>query len=298
MSMRELGLDPQRTPYFLRGPLGQAYLYTLSAMHDELLGALKQALYSGYPSFAEPDSMGEIARDRRILLFPGETQASKIARLQGWLSAHRHAGLPSGILAQSAAYWLPELPTMRIVAGNSIHAMWATRYGNDATATLEGATAEELDDKRVDPVHGRPAGRKLRFHYASPSNWDWDSAYPFAAEPPTIHRWWVILYAPPTITPHGVVEPPQPGISLGSSLPVQDGQNVFDLANYWRSIGTTLWGWILAFDPASFVPTLTNLDVPGGYPDGTWYQSYIPGVGFNRLQTARYYVQHNCIGAS
>jgi hypothetical protein len=237
--------------------------------------------------------MGEIARDRRILLFPGESNASKIERLRRWRSAHRAAGLPAGILAQSAAYWLPELPTMRVVAGNSIHAMWATRYGSDAVATAEGATTEELDDTRVDPVAGRPIGRRLRFRYASPSNWDWDSAYPFAAEPPTIHRWWVILYAPPGIEPHDVAEVPSDTISMGSSLSIQDAKNVFDLANYWRSIGTTLWGWILAFDPESFNPTGSG----AGYPDGTWYRDYNE-VGFNRLTSARYYRSHSNIGAS
>ena len=192
MSLREIGLNDRRTPYFLRGELGQAYLYTLASMHDEFLGAMEQAFKSGYPSFAEPESMGEIARDRRILLMPSESIPSKIARLKGWLSAHRHAGLPAGILGQSAQYWLPEIPTMRIVAGNSIHAYWATRYGNDTTATLEGATPEELDDTRRDGK-GRLVGRKLRFQFNAPTNWDWDSAYPFAAEPTSINRWFVIL---------------------------------------------------------------------------------------------------------
>jgi hypothetical protein len=149
---------------------------------------------------------------------------------------------------------------MRLVYGNQDRALWTTL----------------LPDGSLDFVRREP------------TNWDWDSQYPYHWAPPTLHRWTLIVYAPPSVTPNDVEEDPSDVLSIGSSLTVQQTQDVGGLAVAFKREGTFLWNWILAFDPNSFNP----LGGPGpGYPDGTWYRSYTPGGGFNRLTTARYHTE-------
>lgn len=271
MSMRSESAATWRIPGWFRGPVGSAYLYTLAAMHDEFIGNVSAALKSGYPSFAEANSRGEIARDRRILLFKSEAVPSQVSRLKSWLSAHRREGVTTCILDQVQRFFTPEMPLLRIVSGNSIHAMWSTML---ADGTFE-------------------------FLYKPASNWDWDSAYVGAAEPATIHRWHLILYAPPSIGPWGITAPPSTTLSIGSpNISTQKGQDIANLARYWRSIGTTLWGWILSFNPSLFDPAGDNIATPGLYPDGTWYKSYNLDGTFKRPVDARYYEERGVIGTN
>lgn len=270
---------PGRMPGFWSGPMGTAFRYALGGTLDQFVQLHWERLRAAWPSFATAASLGEIARDRRILLFENESRASKEARTTAWRSAHRAAGTPAAVLRQGQPLWLPEVPTVRVVSGNSSRALWATVYGTDTPAILAG----------VEPG-------TIAFARRVPSNWDWDSAFPFTPEPATVHRHHVIVYAPASVLPAGPDDPIDPLLCMGSTLPLQAGRNVADCARYWSSANAILWGWILAFDPVSFSPTGNSGSTPGGYPDGTWYQSYIPGVGFNRLQTARYHEEHSPIG--
>lgn len=287
---------PDRMPGFWSGILGTLYRYAFGGTMDQFAQIHWERLRASLPAFATDASIGEIARDRGIQLFDGESRLSKEARLRGWRTAHREAGLPIGEIHQGLPLWLPERPTVRIVAGNSARAMWCTLFGDDAAASLGGATDEELDDSRTavltDPQTGKryeiPVGRKPRFYRAEPSNFDWDSGYfgdPLvpADEPPRIDRFFYIVYKPDSIAFHGPDVPYDPTIHLDTTMPIQDVKNVGSCLSVWKREGSIPWGWILAGDPASFEPTGSG----AGYPDGSWWHAP------NRLDTAAYELFHS-----
>lgn len=292
----ELLSAPDRMPGFWSGILGTLYRYAHGGTLDQFFQIHWARLRASWPSYATDASIGEIARDRGIPLFDGETRLSKEARLRGWRTAHREAGLPLGEIHQGLPLWLPERPTIRVVAGNSALATWCTLYGDDETAALDGATDDELNDERTviltDPLTDKeyeiPVGRKPRFHHATTSNWDWDSGYfsdPLvsAVEPQRIDRFFYIVYKPDSIDFYGPDLPEDATISINSTMPVQDVKNVGSCLSAWKREGSTPWGWILAGDPASFEPTGSG----AGYPDGSWWQA------INRLDTARYELLHD-----
>lgn len=263
-NFREEIRDPKRSPVYVRAPEGlyDRLLYVLGAAHDHFLQSLWDGVGQGSPIYALEKSRRELAKDRRIPLFEGEPVPSQRKRLQEWLDAHRAAGTDAGLLGQSQPFWLPEIPMMRIVWGNSARAEWTTL---NPDGTLE--------------FHVRDASN-------GGSNWDWDSAYPYHTEPQTIHRGWLIVYAPPSVSSHPITVSPSETISAGSTLTVQQATAVYNLSMLNRRGGVKIWGWILAFDPASFDP---NSGPGAGFPDGTWYRSYKLDGSFNRLSTARYH---------
>lgn len=295
---RDIWTDADRFPAFWSGPLGSLYRLAFGLTFDQWVQKHWMRLRAAWPAFATEASIGEIGRDRRIALFDGETRASKEDRLRGWLSAHREAGLPIGQIHQGLPLWLPDRPTIRVVAGNSSRAMWCTLFGDDTAATLGGATSEELDDNRtviLNDVEGREyevlVGRKPRFSRAEPTNFDWDSEY-YAdtavseVEPPTIHRLFYIVYKPDSIVFHDPDEPEDATVSLNSSMATQAVKNVGSCLEAWKRAGSFPWVFILAGDPASFDPTGSGV----GYPDGSWWRAE------NRLDTARYELYHSPIG--
>lgn len=253
--------DEKLTPCWVREPfarLADRYLQTLGLAHEAFAEYVTRGVLMRYPRYAGPQARGALGTDRRVPAYASESAESHAARLRLWLSSHRGAGTDAGVLRQSQPFWLPEVPRMRIVAGNSEIAFWSTL---EPDGTMSFVTRE-------------------------PSNWDWDSEYHAADEPARIFRWWLIIYAPSYVSEHADAFGPSDTISAGSTLSVQWTLDVGNLANSWRAAGSYLHGWILAFDPDSFDPE----GGPGaGYPDGTWFRAFVPGGGFNRLQTARYH---------
>jgi hypothetical protein len=263
-NLSEQALAPDRSPIWLRHDLGRRFLYLFGLAHDHFAQYTWDGVTQRFPTYAESMSRKMLSRDRRVPLFESEPVPSQKERLRTWLTSHRQAGTDAGVLEQSAPFWLPETPKMRIVAGNSQVAMWTT-LNPDGT----------VEFYRRDVTNGG-------------SNWDWDSTYPFHAEPSSIHRWWLIVYAPPSTVAHPITVAPSETVSVGSSLTSQQAIDIQALAASWRRAGSSIWGWILAFDEASFDPT----GGPGaGYPDGTWHRSYKIDGSFNRLSTARYHVE-------
>lgn len=263
-NLREVALQSDMSPTWLRGQLGSAFQYLWGQAHDHFAQYTWDGVTQAAPRYAMQNSRRQLARDRRVFLFESEPVPSQQARLRTWLDSARLEGTDTGVLQDSRPFWLPEIPKMRIVAGNSQVAMWTTLNPDGS-----------LEFVRRDATNGG-------------SNWDWDSAYPFHAEPATIHRWFVIVYAPPSVTAHPITVAPSETISVGSSLTSQQAIDVQAMAASRRRWGSAIWGWILAFDPTSFDP----LGGPGtGYPDGTWYRSYKLDGSFNRLETARYHVE-------
>jgi hypothetical protein len=260
INFRSSIIDPLQTPtpWWLRERLGAALLYTLGAAHDHFAEYVYEGVSARYPSLAEEKALKQILRDRKIPSLDGEPLPSMRARARDWRNLIRLKGTPAGAMLQIQPVFLPEAPMIRVVAGNSARAMWATL---------------------------NQAG-ELAFTKREPSNWDWDSAFPFHDEPTKIHRWHAIIYAPTFVTPAGSLVAPSAVQSLGSSLDAQRTNDIGRVFREWQRAGSVLWGWILAFDPESFEPT----GGPGvGYPDGTWYRNYVVGGGYNRVDSARYH---------
>lgn len=263
-NLRQVGQLPEWSPVWLRAYYGARFQYVWNAAHDHFAQYAWDGIQQASPFYAESNSRRELGLDRRVRLFPTEPVQSQRDRLARWLDSARAEGTNPGVLQDSQPFWLPEIPKMRLVWGNSDVAMWTTLNPDGS-----------LEFVRRDGSNGG-------------SNWDWDSTYPFKAEPVTIHRGWVIVYAPPSVTSHPITVSPSETISLGSSLTSQQALDVYHIADERTRAGAFLWGWILAFDPASFDP----LGGPGpGYPDGTWHRSYKVDGSFNRLETARYHVE-------
>jgi len=263
-TFQRLHVDRRRVPGWALQDGGEAFQTTLGMAKDRSLAAHTQKLHASYPTFAPSiEILKEQARDRHVLSFPGETRAGLEERVRGWLDSNREAGLPYGIMREVQLMWAPAVPRIRLVQGISTFAAW---YTLEADGTFSYVARD-------------------------PSNWDWDSAWALGApEPVSIHRFFVIVYAPDGVEAHPVSSDPHDDQTWGSpQVSPQFGLAVRQTSLFMRSAGSQAWGWILAFDPTSFDPDLDNGSVPGGYPDGTWFRAYKLGGEWNRLQTARYY---------
>lgn len=262
-TFQRLWTTPGRTSGWLLAGPGHALHRTFGHAHDAFLADDARRLLAAYPSYATTASLREIARDRHVLTFPEQMRAAQEEAAKDWIEANKDAGLPFGVMRQAQYLFAPEVPKVRLVQGNSERAVW---YTLDSDGTFS-AVRQEV------------------------SNWDWDSEWALGLPEPTkIHRFFLIVYAPASVTPYTPDEAPSETMSLGASgLTKQMAINIEACVRYWKSAGSVLWGWILAFDPDSFDPEGDNTSRPGGYPDGDWFRAYIPGVGYNRDQTARYY---------
>lgn len=277
-TFKDLITRPGFTAGWLLNERGGDYHRVLGHSHDEFLAEDASRILASLPRYATTASLREIAKDRHVLTFPDQSRAAQEEACRNWIPAHKDAGLATGILQQCQALWAPDAPTMRLVEGQSGRAVWSTQYGDDDLLSIDVGRGSAP----TSPFWGSPT--------QVPSNWDWDSQWTLGLlEPPTIHRGFIIVYAPPGLAMYGPNGGSGPE-SMGSpDITVQFGRNMVGMANYWKQAGFSIWGWILAFDHDSFDPMNDNTGVPGGYPDGSWFRAYIPGVGFNRLQTARYY---------
>ncbi len=288
MSFREDIGNPRIWPGWILGSEGRKFVRVLGIAHDRFMDSIYLKRRANMPSFAPSDEiLGEIARDRDRLIFPGESRASKENRLIKWRSTHRARGTGAGLNRETQPLWLPEMPTQRIVAGNSQRATWYTVYGNDAALAVDQTRWDLL----VDPLFPRPVAGGFSYTRAEPSNWDWYSEYftlTSIPEPPKLFRFWCITYAPPSVTYHDEDLDEEPNVSLNSSVTTEFEYSVSAALANWGKAGSAPWGWILASDPASFDPAGSNVTVPGGYPDGTWWNA-TSDLGFNRLDTAEYY---------
>ncbi len=136
-------------PGFLRGRYFGSLLESLGLTLDSATQALQDGIHAANPLLCESDALPLIARDRRIRLYPTETDASKRKRLAAWMDIKRLGGMARGIFVSLQPYFLPGvIPTCYIVfqIGDGSGAVW---YKAD------------------------PAGNVTR-HIQTPSNWDFD----------------------------------------------------------------------------------------------------------------------------
>lgn len=259
----ERWLDPTQTrlPYWLRAANSGRLGYAIVTVLDAIVEHLWEGIMERFPEFASDEGLAALGRDRRIVRGPSESVTSYRARLIGWREAWRNAGTAVGQLVQTQKFFLPSIAKMRIVSGNSAHARWTTI---------------------------NPDGTREYVRSTSPTVWDWDGEQPFVG-PSVVRttRWWLIIYPPAPYTTSDPAEVPNIERSVGSTLSVQQGIDILQIANSFRMAGATPWGMIVAFDPDSFNPDGSSDYYP---TNGKWYRTYIPGsTNPQRDPTARYY---------
>jgi hypothetical protein len=170
------------SPTVWRGYWGSRIAYALWVLYDALADAAGYAVYFGLPSWASPDSLPWIAKDRQIFQGPNEPFAAYVVRCQQWLDLWRHAGSSTGLLLAIRSTVAPLLPKICTVQSpSSQYAVWDTYQSGDVPFPA-GA------QNPTPPAHSVVSGG---------TNWLWDSlSQPFYA-PWMYWRTWVILYSAP-----------------------------------------------------------------------------------------------------
>lgn len=256
--MREGFVDPRRWASWLISGIGGAFQYAVGLHYDAMLEAGYEGTRRKFAMHAGDEELAYIGRDRGIPRLPTETAESYRIRLRQWLKIKKMAGTDLGIMAEMRAYWAPETPILRVVCGNKDRAYWSTLAADGTFSSLR----------------------------REPTNWDWESNYPFLAPSDRIYRYWLIVYAPPIVTPNPTVVPPSTTQSIGSSLTTQEGRDLYQIATRTKRAGSICGGVIVSFDPLLFDPA----GGPGiDYPDGWWYRHTRPDGSLTRPSTIRVY---------
>lgn len=231
------------------------FLYCIAWLADIGTEHAVQALQARYPGLGTPTALPYIGRDRRIFRGFAENDASYSSRLVNWLSTHKRAGNPFGIMHEVQAYLTPYTPMMRIVNNSGT---WYT-LNPDGTEAVHETWVTSLAD----------------------SNWNWDDdgAHPI--------RFALIIYSD-----QGPFTKDRKwgdggkwgdGRTWGTSATREQVDTIKAIIAARKNAGDVCEQIIIAFDPASFDPTAAQGSP--GLPDGNW------NLWPNRLSTARYWGQ-------
>ncbi len=260
-------IRPQQVPYWLRDGEGGALGYTLDVLKDAFADRAFQGLMSRFPQHdrtgettAPEDALLAMGRDRRVIRGIEETAQSFARRLIRWLDDRKLAGSPFALLQKLAEYIGPD-------TGASFRTV--DRRGNWFSRAADGTESYLLKQ----------------------DNWNWDG------EPATKwSRFWVVIYPGTRWVPApawGAVGGPTWGdnqLSWGSTATGEEVRTVRAMIADWKPAGTRCVGIIVAFDPASFEPSMPPGDP--GLPDGTWGRGskLVSGrAAPSRLSTAIYW---------
>lgn len=237
------------SPPWLRGPVGQKFMYCQAIQYDALADAFAYAIRFGLPTYAAPDSLPYIGQDRQIDRGPAEPTASYTARLIQWLDLWASAGSAPSVIQSVTSYFIG----FTIVSGTSPVTVETV---NDQVTTALG-TLNVWDSGPSDPpVHT----------VSNPGNWNWDGLK-------VPGRSWVIIFNGPWTKG---LKWQAGGRKWGSGLAwggtttgtSQDGKSIKSLVKKWKSAGCIVQDIIVAFDNTWFQPA----SAPGSpkLPDGTW----------------------------
>lgn len=240
-------------PWFLRNQNLGAFLESVGIVQDLADETLAQGFRMGQPFRGDSSAQPALSRDRGILLYPTEPDASRRERLAAWWQLHRGFGTHQGQLVNLQPYFSPAAPVMRIVHqdGAGGRATWHT-----------------LDADGVYTIHK-----------SEPSNWDYDGA---VAE---FSRAFVIIYKPAIYADPVAYDDGHDwdGGELWDGEPTTD--QIADIVGSLREAGGAhyaLWAVIMTADPASFDPTAIAVLDPDGWtslPVGNWASCIDPTSG-------------------
>lgn len=256
-------LDTSWVPWWLTGPNRGRILWSFGLAMDAIMQRAQEATLQRFPLFCAPDALPWHGRDRRIVRGLVESTDSYRRRLVQWRKTHKKKGIAWGILENIQAYFLPQVPVVRLVSGGTTAAQWWTIDSNGVRS----------------------------FHRQTPSNWDWDSAEPGQTPIDTQRRFWVIIYQDETdpfvmFFPNDTSAFQDPTRTRGTAGLHAAADDLLRIALDWKQAGTWCAGIIIAHDTAMWDPAGSG----AGYPDGTWYRystpvTYLPV----RPRTAEYF---------
>jgi hypothetical protein len=251
-------------PPWLQGYVGSRLLYTCGLILDECAEFVTQGVQARMPGIGTPTALPYVGRDRKIIRGFDEDDDGYAARLPLWLDVdhHKTRGNPYALITQLKGYLAPFECRIRTVDNNGT---WFTEEANGT--------------RSVDLAEG---------------NWDWDGSTDWS-------RFWVIIY--PAGTPavwsigDDVGDPTlwgdctvgNPTYTVGTTATVNQVQTIRQIVTDWKPAGTVCPNIIIAFDQASFDPTLPPGDplLPGG--DWGTHGDGLSTRGRARLTTARYW---------
>lgn len=250
-------------PHWLSKGDGERVLFSLGATMDAYLERVRQASLASMPSYAPPDALAPMGRDRGIVRGWNEPSDVYAARLLLWLDSHKGRGNPWALMDQLRGY----LGVDMMIRTVDTRGTWCTR-------AADGTRSYSLDQ----------------------DNFYWDSSY----ENTDFTRFWVILYPPSSLW---VQNPEWGDADLfggewglagdtstwGSSATLDQVRSVRNIIAEWKPFGSRCVNIIVAFDPDSFDPAS-----PGGapMPNGSWGSpaKLVGGVWVpSRLSTAIYW---------
>jgi hypothetical protein len=251
---------PELLPEWLEAGEGLPTWWTVGLVIDAQLDKAYQGTYARFPTYAPPDALRYVSRDRLIVRGPNEPPDVFAARALRWLDDHRLRGGPWALMEQLRGYMFPANVRIRTVDDR----------GNWFTIARDGTRSYVLNS----------------------GTWNWDS--PVGRKT----RFWVIVYpeeiAPGRFIPWG--NDPVWGASAsriwgdraltwGTTATPAEVATVRQIIRTWKPAGTSCKNIIIAYDDSSFDPSSPE-------PDGDWNLWGTGGNGprtSNRLSTARYW---------
>lgn len=260
---RHLIQSPDLAPRWLRNSVLGRYLWSIGLTLDFGTQWLYNGIQQRNPQACDSTALPWLGRARRIPRGFAESDESYRGRLLLWRSSWRRAGGAGAMLEQLQAYFLPQVPVVRLVTGGTTSAQWWT-----------------LDADGV-----------LTFNKIEPSNWNWDSMESGQTPLDNQRRFWIIAYQPSgdplNLFPESGAEADQDDTRTRGTGGLYDAAgDLLRLTKPWQQEGTWCAGVIIAHDPASFDPSGSG----AGYPDGRWYRYSDPSTYTPvRLTTAEYF---------
>jgi hypothetical protein len=216
---------------------GFRLLYGIAWLVDAALDMTVESVRARFPASAPPGALPYLARDRRIYRGPVESDDAFASQLVAWLTCWRVAGHAYALARGLQAFQSPHSPRIRVVTRGGV--WW----------TLE------------------PTG-ELRYHRATPNNWDWDSLT--GGDPAAWWDVWVIIY-PPTFAPDGQWSDPGtwgPGKAFGLDISTETVASLRALIDQWKGAHTRVVQVVVCYDATLFEPTAPPGDPR--LPDGRW----------------------------
>lgn len=237
------------SPPWLRGPVGQKFMYCQAVQFDALADAFAYSIRFGLPTYAAPDSLPLIGQDRQIDRGPAEPVASYTNRLIQWLDLWASAGSAPSVIIALGSYFIG----FTIVSGPTPIVIETV---NDQITTALG-TLNVWDSGPSDPpVHT----------VSNPGNWNWDGIK-------VPGRSWVIIFNGPWTKGNkwgATGKKWGGGLAWGGTTNAtsQEGKSIKALVKKWKAAACLVQDIIVAFDNTWFQPALPPGDPK--LPDGTW----------------------------
>lgn len=246
---RFLTLRKKSLPRWLTDEEGELVGYSLDLLKQIFVERVRLGLLARFPSYAPPDALASVGRERRVVRGINESQESFAGRCVAWLDDRDTSGNPFTLMQKLAEYTGPG-PSFRTVdnRGN-----WFSRdeSGN-------------------------------RSYLLKRENWDWDN------EPSRWSRFWVIIYPNSLWVPQAKygsgIKYGEPDKVFGATITPAQVATIRSLVADWKPLHGRCVNIILAFDNASFDPSSPEPD--GQW--GTYFKITGGNYVRSRLQTARY----------